>query len=78
MMGISFSSLFSVGNSADIGFRGTGPISLDKWAEIAEKLSLLLIHAPEIKKLDINPLIAIGEIIKAVDARVLIEKNKIK
>jgi acetyltransferase len=40
------------------------------------KLSALLNAAPEIKELDINPLMGTADDLVAVDARILIEKYK--
>jgi acetyltransferase len=44
------------------------------FAGILVKLSFLADMAPEIKEMDINPLIGSGEKIVAVDARVKIKK----
>ena len=56
------------------GTRGQQGINQQKYAEIIVRLSSLLRFATEIKELDINPLLADGEDIIAVDARVRIEK----
>ena len=55
------------------GFRGMPPVSKTTFAEMLVKLSGILRFASEIKELDINPLMAKGKSIVAVDARILIE-----
>ena len=57
------------------GVRGKAGISEDKFADILWRLSALLQAAPEIKELDLNPLLAKGNKIIAVDARIRIEKE---
>ena len=54
--------------------RGQQGINEQKYAEIIVRLSTLLRFATEIKELDINPLLADGDQIVAVDARILIRK----
>lgn len=56
------------------GYRGSKSIDIEKYARILSKLSQILQYAPEIKELDINPLLAKGDYIVAVDARLRIEK----
>lgn len=56
------------------GIRGQKGIDLDAFAGIIVRLSILLHHAPEIKEMDINPLLADENGILAVDARIRIEK----
>jgi acyl-CoA synthetase (NDP forming) len=56
------------------GVRGQKGISREKFASIISKLSSLLEVAPEIEEMDINPLLAYGETIIAVDARIRISK----
>lgn len=56
------------------GARGQEPIDESTFVDIMLKLSALLNHAPEIKELDFNPLLAKGKKITVVDARVRIEK----
>ena len=58
------------------GDRGQKGINLQRYAETIVRLSTLLRFATEIKELDINPLIADGDDVVTVDARVLIEKSK--
>ena len=58
------------------GTRGQQGSNEKKYTEIIVRLSTLLRFATEIKELDINPLLADGDDIVAVDARIRIEKNK--
>ncbi|NQU86079.1 MAG: acetate--CoA ligase family protein, partial [Mariniphaga sp.] len=58
------------------GYRGQPGVDINKFAEIIVRLSTLLRYATEIKEMDINPLLGIGENILAVDARIRIEKKK--
>jgi len=44
------------------------------YAEVIVRLSTMLQHAPEIKEMDINPLLGEGKKVVAVDARIRIEK----
>jgi len=52
------------------GIRGQEGVNEYKFAEIITKLSALLEAAPEIKELDLNPLLGNGDKITAVDARI--------
>ncbi len=56
------------------GTRGQKGINEQKYAEIIVRLSTLLRFATEIKEMDINPLLADGNDVVAVDARILIER----
>ena len=56
------------------GVRGQQGIDEKVFADILVRLSALLQVAPEIKELDLNPLLATGDKIIAVDARIRIEK----
>lgn len=56
------------------GVRGQKGINESIFADIIVKLSTLLIHAPEIKEMDLNPLLGSAEKVVAVDARIRIEK----
>ncbi|UKK48878.1 acetate--CoA ligase family protein [Prevotella sp. E9-3] len=57
------------------GTRGQKGINEQKYAEIIVRLSTLLRFATEIKEMDINPLLADGQNVVAVDARIRIEKD---
>lgn len=56
------------------GVRGKQGINIDALVEVITKISSLLILVPEITELDINPLLATGENLIAVDARMCIKK----
>jgi acetyltransferase len=56
------------------GVRGQRGVDEDQFADIIVRLSALLRFAPEIKEMDINPLLATVDGIVAVDARIRIEK----
>lgn len=56
------------------GTRGQDGINEQEYADIIVRFSTLLRFAPEIKEVDLNPLIATKKGIYAVDARVRIEK----
>ncbi|MCF6213682.1 MAG: acetate--CoA ligase family protein [Flavobacteriaceae bacterium] len=55
------------------GYRGKPGINLELFASLISKVSLLVKTIPEITEIDINPLIATGKNIIAVDARISIE-----
>ena len=57
------------------GIRGQAGVDEMKYAEVIMRLSSLLHHCPEIKEIDMNPLIAEGDAIIAVDARIRVEKK---
>jgi acetyltransferase len=57
------------------GFRGNEPVKKTVYADMLVKLSAMLRFATEIKEIDINPLMARGNKIIAVDARILIEHD---
>lgn len=56
------------------GTRGQKGVNEEAFIEIIQRLSILLRHAVEIKEIDINPLLADGDDVVAVDARILIKK----
>ncbi len=55
------------------GVRGQKGINIDKFADTIIKVSNLVTLIPEIEEMDINPLIASGENITAVDFRIKLE-----
>jgi acyl-CoA synthetase (NDP forming) len=57
------------------GIRGQEAVSETLFTEILVKLSALAETAPEIKEMDINPLIGAGNRIIAVDTRIMIERE---
>jgi len=58
------------------GVRGQEGVNEEMFAEVILDLSNLLMIAPEIKEMDINPLLGKMDKLVAVDARIRIEKNK--
>jgi acetyltransferase len=59
------------------GARGKKPIDESAFIEVILKISTLLTFVPEIEELDLNPLLADGTKITAVDARIRLNKNKV-
>lgn len=57
------------------GARGQKGVDEEIFADIIVRLSTLLRFAPEIKEMDINPLLASSKNIVAVDARIRVEKE---
>lgn len=55
------------------GYRNTPPADLDALAEILVCVSKLLIAHPEIKELDLNPVMAYAKGASTVDARIILE-----
>lgn len=56
------------------GVRGQEGVNIDKFANVVVALSNLVAVAPEIVELDLNPLLAKGDKVVAVDARICLEK----
>jgi acetate---CoA ligase (ADP-forming) len=56
------------------GVRGQEGISIDSYAEIITRVSALVMAAPEIIEMDLNPLLGFGDRITAVDARINIKR----
>ena len=56
------------------GIRGNEPVNIDKFAELVARISALVMTAPEIAEMDLNPLLATSKAIVAVDARIRVEK----
>lgn len=56
------------------GTRGQKSLNEKLFVEIIVRLSVMLRFAPEIKEMDINPLLADDKMVTAVDARIRIEK----
>ena len=57
------------------GFRGLPPVNMTKVEETLVNFSQLIIDYPEIKEIDVNPLIASGDELIAVDARIILDKS---
>ncbi|MCL2135205.1 MAG: acetate--CoA ligase family protein [Candidatus Bathyarchaeota archaeon] len=55
------------------GYRSTPPADIDALAEIIVNVSRLLMEHPEIKELDLNPVIAYAKGANTVDARIILE-----
>jgi acetyltransferase len=54
------------------GVRGQPPVDIDRLADILVRVGQLVVERPEIRELDINPLVASPERIVALDARVIL------
>jgi len=54
------------------GYRGSKPVNIEKLIEVMIRLSYLAADYPEIKELDINPLLAGSNGMVAVDARIVL------
>ncbi len=59
------------------GYRGNPPVDVEYLEGLLLKLSRLIEQNPEIKEMDINPLIAYGRGAVAVDARIILEDDAI-
>ncbi|MDA3866069.1 MAG: acetate--CoA ligase family protein [Salinivirgaceae bacterium] len=59
------------------GARGQEPINEEQFAEIITRVGALMIAAPEIFEMDLNPLLGSKEKVVAVDSRVRIEREDI-
>lgn len=57
------------------GVRGQEGVNEAMYADVLVRLSAMLVHCPEIKELDINPLLGNAKQVIAVDARVRIEHD---
>lgn len=57
------------------GFRNRKPANMAQLEETMMKFSQLIVDFPEIKELDINPLVCGGNRVTALDARVIIDKR---
>lgn len=56
------------------GVRGQEPVNIDIYAEQIARVSALVLAAPEIAEMDLNPLLGTPKAVVAVDARIRIEK----
>ena len=57
------------------GYRGKPGANIDRLIEIIMRFSYLVADYPEIKELDINPLVVTPEDVVAVDARVVLDRS---
>jgi len=55
------------------GFRNKPPADLSKLEEVLVRFSNMIIDFPEIKEVDINPLIVAGDQVYAVDVRIILD-----
>lgn len=60
------------------GYRGQPAVDIEYIEELLLKVSAMIGDNPEIKEMDINPLIAYGDGAIAVDARIILEESTIK
>ena len=60
------------------GFRSKPPVNLRALDEVLVRVSNMIVDFPEIKELDINPLVVTGNSVIALDARIVIDENAIK
>jgi acetyltransferase len=56
------------------GVRGQEPVNVELFAEMVSRVSALVIAAPEIFEMDLNPLLGRKDKVVAVDARIRVEK----
>ncbi|MGB9906161.1 MAG: GNAT family N-acetyltransferase [Candidatus Saccharicenans sp.] len=56
------------------GYRGKPPVNIDKLIEIIIRFSYLVADYPEIKEIDINPLLVSPEEVVALDARIIADR----
>jgi len=57
------------------GFRGQPSVNLEELEEILLKISVFIENNPEIREMDINPLVANSDGIIAVDARIILDTS---
>jgi acetyltransferase len=57
------------------GYRGRPGVDMDKLIEILMRFSYLIADYPEIKEIDINPLLVTPDDVIALDARVIIDRS---
>jgi acetyltransferase len=59
------------------GFRGRPAVDVERLIEVLIRLSYLVADCPEIRELDINPLLATPRGVVALDARVIVDRTAI-
>lgn len=62
------------GRSVLEGIRGFSPVNQDHWLDMIVRVSHLVKTAPEIKEMDLNPVLGTPDHVIAVDARIRLEK----
>jgi acetyltransferase len=60
------------------GYRGRPGVNMDQLEELILRLAQLMVDFPEIKELDMNPVIVKNSELYAIDARILLEKTSVK
>ena len=60
------------------GYRGRPGVHMDQLEELILRLAQLMVDFPEIKELDMNPVIVKNSELFAIDARILLEKSSVK
>jgi acetyl-CoA synthetase (ADP-forming) len=55
------------------GYRNSDPVDIDALAQVLVNVSKLLMDHPEIKELDLNPVMAYAKGVNTVDARIILE-----
>lgn len=60
------------------GYRGRAPVNIKALEDMLLAISAFVEDNPEIKEMDINPVIASGDHVMAVDARIVLESRGIK
>ena len=68
----------NVYNMLSRGFRKKPAVNLRLLDETLIRLSNMIVDFPEIKELDINPLVVSGDKVIALDARIIIDENAVK
>ena len=68
----------NVYNMLSKGFRKKPAVNLRLLDETLIRLSNMIVDFPEIKELDINPLVVSGDRVIALDARIIIDENTVK
>ncbi len=58
------------------GFRNRPPVDVERVVQVLQRLSQLMIDCPEIKELDINPLVVSSRGAMAVDARLVVSEQQ--
>ncbi len=57
------------------GYRGKPPVNIDRLIEVIMRFSYLVADYPEIKELDVNPLLVTPEEVIGLDARVVVDRE---
>ena len=59
------------------GYRGRPGVNLDRLIEALMRVSYLVADYPEIKELDVNPLLATPDEVIALDARIIVDRERL-